>query len=48
MPTYLRTVRHLTATGTGLFVGWYYFSDQRPDEVLFIRVHDSANDVAPG
>ena len=23
---------------------WYYFSDQQPDEVLFIRVHDSAND----
>ena len=23
---------------------WYYFSDMRPDEVLFIRVHDSAND----
>jgi len=23
---------------------WYYFSDMQPDEVLFIRVHDSAND----
>src|SRR5580704_9734961 len=23
---------------------WYYFSDMRPDEVLFIRVHDSADD----
>ena len=23
---------------------WYYFSDQQSDEVLFIRVHDSAND----
>src|SRR5690349_23069265 len=23
---------------------WYYFSDQQPDEVLFIRVHDSATD----
>ncbi len=23
---------------------WYYFSNQQPNEVLFIRVHDSAND----
>src|SRR5437870_1859431 len=23
---------------------WYYFSDMQPDEVVFIRVHDSAND----
>jgi hypothetical protein len=23
---------------------WYYFSEQQTDEVLFIRVHDSAND----
>jgi hypothetical protein len=23
---------------------WYYFSEQRPDEVILIRVHDSAND----
>jgi hypothetical protein len=23
---------------------WYYFSEQQPDEVLLIRVHDSAND----
>ena len=23
---------------------WYYFSEQQPDEVVFIRVHDSAND----
>jgi hypothetical protein len=23
---------------------WYYFSDMQTDEVLFIRVHDSAND----
>ena len=23
---------------------WYYFSDQQPDEVILIRVHDSAND----
>jgi hypothetical protein len=23
---------------------WYYFSGMQPDEVLFIRVHDSAND----
>jgi hypothetical protein len=23
---------------------WYYFSDMQPDEVLFIRVHDSSND----
>jgi hypothetical protein len=23
---------------------WYYFSDMQPDEVLFIRVHDGAND----
>src|SRR5215472_18472132 len=23
---------------------WYYFSEMRPDEVLLIRVHDSAND----
>jgi hypothetical protein len=23
---------------------WYYFSDQRPDEALLIRVHDSADD----
>jgi hypothetical protein len=23
---------------------WYYFSNQQPDEVLFIRVHDSSDD----
>ncbi|MGB9648204.1 MAG: CmcJ/NvfI family oxidoreductase [Stellaceae bacterium] len=23
---------------------WYYFSEMQTDEVLFIRVHDSAND----
>jgi len=23
---------------------WYYFSEQQPDEVILIRVHDSAND----
>src|SRR5207237_8578524 len=23
---------------------WYYFSDMQPDEVRFIRLHDSAND----
>ena len=23
---------------------WYYFSQQQPDEVILIRVHDSAND----
>jgi hypothetical protein len=23
---------------------WYYFSEQQPDEVVLIRVHDSAND----
>ena len=23
---------------------WYYFSEMQPDEVLFIRVHDSASD----
>ena len=23
---------------------WYYFSEQQTDEVLFIRVHDSADD----
>jgi hypothetical protein len=23
---------------------WYYFSDMQPGEVLFIQVHDSAND----
>jgi hypothetical protein len=23
---------------------WYYFSDMQPDEVLFIRARDSAND----
>ncbi len=23
---------------------WYYFSEQRPDEAILIRVHDSAND----
>lgn len=23
---------------------WYYFSDQQPDEVLLIRIHDSATD----
>jgi hypothetical protein len=25
---------------------WYYFSEQQTDEVLFIRVHDSANEPA--
>jgi hypothetical protein len=23
---------------------WYYFSEQQPDEVILIRVHDSADD----
>jgi hypothetical protein len=23
---------------------WYYFSEMQPEEVLLIRVHDSAND----